>query len=296
MSFGFRCRGVRPSSSSPGAPLSTFIPTPMRMTSASSTPTMAPRFQWSPQAALGATGPARERRRHTDPGGGRLLRLHARREDHARLGLGRRGYSISADDVLAFDAAKTNAVLALRLPFRLNLREQVAARFGALAEEASCVDSEFEEGTRAPLAAVYELRRLEVGETWSRPVVRRLSPAEALIALLAHSFRFQPETRDEQLRMMADYLELVASRACLPSPRPGRTRRARRAPRRGRKDDHRRFPVSRATSVMHGSSICVEHATEPRRSRGRRCTQAWVGGPSCPIELSRQRRRRGRDA
>ena len=46
-------------------------------------------------------------------------------------GLGRRGYSIWADDVLAFDAAKTNAVLALRLPFRLNLREQVAARFGA---------------------------------------------------------------------------------------------------------------------------------------------------------------------
>jgi hypothetical protein len=124
-------------------------------------------------------------------------------------GLARRGYPIWADDVVAFDAA-TRAVLALRLPFRLNLREESAAHFGAVAEEASYVDSEFEEGTQAPLAVVCELERVERGQPSGLPVGRRLSPSEALMALLAHSFRFQPQTPAEQRRMMADYLELVA--------------------------------------------------------------------------------------
>jgi hypothetical protein len=125
-------------------------------------------------------------------------------------GLSRRGYSIWADDALAFDAAIANAVLALRLPFRLNVRDQTAAHFGAVAEDASYVDDEFGEGTRAPLIVVFELERVERGEPWRRPIAHRLSPAEALLALLAHSFRFQPQTPDEERRMLVDYLELAA--------------------------------------------------------------------------------------
>src|SRR4051794_39970587 len=125
-------------------------------------------------------------------------------------GLARRGHSIWADDVLAFDAAAAEGVLALRLPFRLNLREEAAAHFDAVAEEASYVESEFEEGARAPLDVVYELERLEAGQPSGGPIARRLSPTEALMALLAHAFRFQPQTRDEQRRMLADYLKLVA--------------------------------------------------------------------------------------
>ena len=125
-------------------------------------------------------------------------------------GLGRRGCSIWADDVLAFAAANATGVLALRLPFRLNLREQAAAHFGAVAEEASYLDSEWEEGTRAPLAVVFDLERVERGQPQSGPAARRLSPTEALLALLAHAFRFQPQTPDELRRMLADYLELVA--------------------------------------------------------------------------------------
>jgi len=125
-------------------------------------------------------------------------------------GLGRRGYSIWADDVLAFAAATAEGVLALRLPFRLNLREQAAAHFGAVAEEAPHVDSELEEGARTPLTVVFDLERVERERPQSRPVLRRLSPTEGLMALLAHAFRFQPQTPDELRRMLADYLELVA--------------------------------------------------------------------------------------
>ena len=96
------------------------------------------------------------------------------------------------------------------MPFQLQLRDQSAAHFGVVAEEASHVDSEVEEGTRAPLAAVYELERLERGQIWSRPAVRRLSPTEAFLTLLPNSFHFEPQTSDELRRMIADYLELVA--------------------------------------------------------------------------------------
>ena len=123
--------------------------------------------------------------------------------------LGRRGYRIWADDILGFEARGAEHVRAVRLPFRLNLRAQTAAHFNAATGKISDAGSEFEDWTRIPLAAVFALERLD-SEPWSRPAARRLSPSEALMAVLSHAFCFEPQTAQEKRRTIADYLGLVA--------------------------------------------------------------------------------------
>src|SRR2546429_2614557 len=64
------------------------------------------------------------------------------------------------------------------------------------------------EGARTSLAAVCALDRRE----GYRPshFVERLSPTDAFTALVAHSFSFKPQSREQKRRMMRDYLEVVS--------------------------------------------------------------------------------------
>jgi hypothetical protein len=129
-------------------------------------------------------------------------------------GLSRRGYPIWADDVVAFDTSSGEGVWSLRLPFRLNLRAQSAAHFEGLPEAcASRADGGFPEWARVPLAVLFVLQPLDRARPALRHGARRLSPKEALLALLANAFCFQPQTPHEKRKMMQDYLEVVA---CVP--------------------------------------------------------------------------------
>jgi len=123
-------------------------------------------------------------------------------------GLSRRGHAVWGDDVVAFDASGRQTITSLRLPFELNLREASAAFFGATDARAGDLGEEPREWESAPLAAVYILEQVDGRRSLQKP--RRLAPDEALVAVLAHAYTFQPQTDAERRRMMRDYLELVA--------------------------------------------------------------------------------------
>lgn len=125
-------------------------------------------------------------------------------------GLSRRGYSIWADDVVAVDASRAEGVWSLRLPFLLNLRAPSATHFGALPETAAArAGEECGEWTSVRLAALYVLERRE-SDRPSSSRASRLSTAEALTAVLAHAYKFFPQTPADRRRMMQDYLEVAA--------------------------------------------------------------------------------------
>jgi hypothetical protein len=124
------------------------------------------------------------------------------------VALSRRGCGLWADDTVAFEV-RADGVTALRLPFELNLREPSAAYFDGLPEDATPhANGHPLEWAQARLGAFCVLERLE--DPQGSPMVERLSPREALIALLSQSFRFKPQRHEEKRRMMHDYLEAVA--------------------------------------------------------------------------------------
>ena len=125
-------------------------------------------------------------------------------------GLSRRGYPMWADDILAVEAFGIHGVSTLRLPYQLNLRAPSAAYFEGMTETAVArAGADFGEWANAPLAAFCVLERRDRSRP-PCPSVVRLSPTEALMALLAHAFWFEPQTSAERRRMMQDYLEIVA--------------------------------------------------------------------------------------
>jgi hypothetical protein len=125
-------------------------------------------------------------------------------------GLSRRGYPMWADDVVAVEASATQGAWSLRLPFQLKLRAPSAAYFQVLPEtDGPQPGSEHSEWARAPLAALCVLERSDSGRP-SRSAVARLSPTDALMAVLSHAYWFQPQTRTYKRRMMRDYLDVVA--------------------------------------------------------------------------------------
>jgi hypothetical protein len=124
------------------------------------------------------------------------------------VSLSRLGYPLWADDTVAFEAGP-HGLTALRLPFEANLREQSAAYFDSVHEGAMVrTNGHLAEWVHAPLAGFCVIERLE--ELPETCLVERLSPREALIGLLAKSFRFKPQSPEEKRRMMQDYLEAVA--------------------------------------------------------------------------------------
>lgn len=118
-------------------------------------------------------------------------------------GLNRRGYQLWGDDVVAFDASGTQGVTSMRLPFELNLRRDSARHFES---QPTAEPLEPREWVREALAGLFL-----IGQSDGPSIVRQLGPKEALLALLAHAFRFEPQTPDENRRMMSDYLAVVAS-------------------------------------------------------------------------------------
>jgi hypothetical protein len=130
--------------------------------------------------------------------------------------LSRRGYSVWADDAVAFELCGPK-VTAIPLPFSLRLLPDALALLGREpGEEANSVSSipgSQEEISPAPLAAIVEVgRRPARGAKVAKG--ERLLPAPAFPALLAHAYFFTLKDEARKRRMIENYLELAARVPC----------------------------------------------------------------------------------
>lgn len=117
---------------------------------------------------------------------------------------GRRGNELWADDAVAFDVGGPE-VVALPLPFRVILRAESSAFFGADQDAEVRRPAATE---RARLAAVVILERTD--ERGFGVDVARLSGADAFRAALAQGYCYRPTDPDQNARMVEDYLALAA--------------------------------------------------------------------------------------
>ncbi len=125
-------------------------------------------------------------------------------------GLGLRGYTLWADDMVAWQMSHRGGQ-ALSLPFNVRLRPSSAALFdSARSQVLTPEDGDGIPGDRkaAPLASVCVLRRARAD---APPVtVRRLSLSEGFTAALDHSCCFLPQNEERKRRMIRSYLDLAA--------------------------------------------------------------------------------------
>jgi len=125
-------------------------------------------------------------------------------------GLSRRGYSLWADDTVAFEISESGGSSIL-LPFNVRLRPASAAHFDV--DESRPSDGlnhyDFPIGREtAPLTMVCILRRADC--TQSPVAVKRLSLAEAFSSALDHACCFVPQSDERKRRMIHNYLDLAA--------------------------------------------------------------------------------------
>ena len=125
-------------------------------------------------------------------------------------GLSRRGYSLWADDTVAFEISETGSSSIL-LPFHVRLRPASAAHFDV--DQSRPPDNLAYlnlpiGGETAPLATVCVLRRS--GCTDSPVTIRRLSLSEAFSSALDHACFFVPQSDERKRRMIHNYLDLAA--------------------------------------------------------------------------------------
>jgi hypothetical protein len=113
----------------------------------------------------------------------------------------RRGYQLWADDAVAFEVTGDD-VTAVPLPFRMILRPESSAFFGVNADLARIPAA----GRAEPLTAVVILERS--GEIGHGVAVSRLSGADAFSSALAQGYCYRPTDREQNARMVDDYLEL----------------------------------------------------------------------------------------
>jgi hypothetical protein len=113
--------------------------------------------------------------------------------------LSARGHLLWADDAVAFEIGDAG-VVAVPLPFRINLRPDAAAVLGQARAPESL------ERPSPPLAAAVVLRR-DVGQ---RVSVRRLEGGQAFRAALEQGYCYRPGDVERRERMVSAYLELVA--------------------------------------------------------------------------------------
>lgn len=125
------------------------------------------------------------------------------------FGLGRRGYSLWGDDVLAFEISNGNA-RAVSLPFEIRLRPSAADFFGREAVAASATAGAVERSPaleNAPLASLCVLRHAD--ESAVPVIVRRLPFAEAFSTILGHACWFTIHDSEGKRRVIDHYLDLA---------------------------------------------------------------------------------------
>jgi len=124
-------------------------------------------------------------------------------------GLSQRGYSLWADDMVAFELSDRGAVT-VSLPFRPRLRKS-AAELVAVEGTVQTIhqyDATSPGTHREPLSIVCILRKEPAA---ALPVaVRRLSSADAFATVLDHACCFLPQANERKRLMVRHYLELVA--------------------------------------------------------------------------------------
>ena len=125
------------------------------------------------------------------------------------FGLNQRGYSLWADDMVAFEVSDRGAV-AVSLPFRPRLRKSAAELF-AVDTTVGMIpryDAAPPGTDTAPLAIVCILRKESAAA--SAVAIRRLSSADAFATVLDHACCFLPQAAERKRLMVRHYLELVA--------------------------------------------------------------------------------------
>lgn len=128
--------------------------------------------------------------------------------------LGCRGYTLWADDALAF-APSANGIATTSLPFEMRLRSSAAKLLSDCHKNGSSTGNGHEavEQTLTPLLAICVLRRTTNGD---RPVsIRQLYSGNALEAVLPNAWCFTLRDVERKRRMMNSYLHLIARTAIL---------------------------------------------------------------------------------
>ena len=123
--------------------------------------------------------------------------------------LSRRGFEVWADDAVAFTAEGGRAV-AIPLPFALRLRSEVTDFFGARTrfERPPRGKSEMLRDHASGCRDIASVSLLERGPDM---MLHRLSPGDALPAVLYHSFYFSLDDPEVRRRTSTQFLELVAA-------------------------------------------------------------------------------------
>jgi hypothetical protein len=124
-------------------------------------------------------------------------------------GLSRRGFAQWADDVTVVEEAD-GAFRAVALPFSARLRHETVSAFDAGTGEPHTRPPRLRPDGVAPLAAICLLERQVVDGDAPAARLKRLPPARAFSAVLAHSESFEPHAPGRQQLMLEHYLELAA--------------------------------------------------------------------------------------
>lgn len=124
-------------------------------------------------------------------------------------GLSRRGYSVGADDAVAFEAVRGRKPRVIPLPFSLNLRASSAAYFGVDGQLHPISMDETKETSRetVPLGAIFVLKRAPDPPDPDVSIqCLRLSANDAFAALLPHAYCFGLKEIERKRRMLRQYL------------------------------------------------------------------------------------------
>jgi hypothetical protein len=127
-------------------------------------------------------------------------------------GLARRAYPLWGDDAVCF-AGSGRGIESSPLPFDLLLRASTASFFDTTAGPVATRSEITDEATEpVPLAAVCVLRAEEgVASTETDLGVTRLASAKSFTAILEHAYSFGLRDKQRRARLIADYLDLVAT-------------------------------------------------------------------------------------
>jgi hypothetical protein len=127
-------------------------------------------------------------------------------------GLACRGHQLWADDTVVWEP-RAEGIHAIPLPFRVRLRPPAVAFFGH--DPSSRMAGRGEESetvphASAPLAGLCLLQRIPHAPAGPAVQVRRLAPARAFFAVLAHADAFFLPDKDRVRQMVERYLDLTA--------------------------------------------------------------------------------------